>query len=310
MITITRYRSIYYTFSGLLVGASIVLLLVYGLKFGIDFTGGSLLEGRYEGGEIAKEEIQKAIEKAGAEDVSIQRTEGSIFIARFKDVDAAKYDAMKKELTALGASQTPSRAFTELSFESIGPSVGEELKKNTFYAILLVLLLIGGYVAYAFRKVSHPIRSWNYSAATLLTLFHDIIIPIGVFAFLGHYRGVEVNVPFVAAILTVLGYSVHDTIIVFDRIRENLMKMRGATFENVIDTSLRQTALRSLNTSLTVLLVLVAIYVAGGEGIRYFALTLLIGIGAGTYSSIFVASPLLYTSQQWIAGRKAKKGLT
>lgn len=283
----------YYAFSGIIIVTSILALALFGLRLGIDFTGGSLLEGSYSKTIPLSGEMIETLKKIDVPDASVQETGTGTIIVRFKNVDEPKHAEIKNALDALGKIADKDNVFLELSFESLGPSVGNELKIKTLYAIALVLILIVGYMAYAFRKVSYPLTSWKYGVATLVTLFHDIIIPLGVFALLGYYKHIEINTPFVAAILTVLGYSVHDTIIVFDRIRENIVKLKNADFEEVINKSLNQTFLRSINTSLTVLLVLFAIYFFGGESVKYFSLALIVGIGTGTYSSIFIASPLL-----------------
>jgi preprotein translocase subunit SecF len=193
----------------------------------------------------------------------------------------------------------------ELDFQSIGPSVGAELRKSAMAAIGLVLVGISLYIAFAFRKITRPISSWKYGWVTLLTLFHDIIIPAGLLAFLGAYAHVEIDGNFIVALLVVAGFSVHDTIVVFDRIRENLFSDRGKTdFGTVINTSINQTLGRSINTSLTLILVLLALYFTGPISLRYFILTLLVGVSTGIYSSIFIASPILL-----LTGRKrARKG--
>jgi preprotein translocase subunit SecF len=162
------------------------------------------------------------------------------------------------------------------------------------------------YIAWAFRKVSRTVPSWQYGAAALVALFHDVVIPVGVFSFLGHFRGVEIGLLFVTALLTVLGFSVHDTIIVFDRIRENLRRGFGGDFEEKVNASINQTLVRSINTSLTVLLTLLAIYFLGGATVKSFALVLIVGIACGTYSSIFIASPLLVIWEKW--GRREGRG--
>lgn len=186
-----------------------------------------------------------------------------------------------------------SKAVVEgVNYESIGPLIGAELKRKSVYAILLVLVAILLYISWVFRKVSKPVASWKYGVAAIIALFHDVVIVLGVFAVLGHFYNVEINTPFIAAVLTVLGYSVNDTIVVFDRIRENLPKS-NEDFEGTVNTSLNQTIVRSINTSLTVLLVLFCILIFGGSTIREFVLALLIGIFVGTYSSIFIASPIL-----------------
>jgi len=183
--------------------------------------------------------------------------------------------------------------------------IGRELSANAFKAIALVLVLIVAYIAIAFRKVSRPLASWKYGVAALVALFHDVIIPLGLFAVLGRFYDIEISSGFIAAILTVLGYSVHDSIIVFDRIRENLIKHQGKSFDETIDKSVNQTFTRSLNTSLTVILVLLAIYFLGGESMKYIALVLMVGIGVGTYSSIFIGSTLLVS---WNRGRASARG--
>jgi preprotein translocase subunit SecF len=182
----------------------------------------------------------------------------------------------------------------ELSFQSIGPSVGAELKKNAILAVVFVLLGISIYIAFAFRKVSRPISSWKYGVATLVSLFHDVIIPAGLLAYLGRTQGIEIDSNFIVALLVIAGFSVHDTIVVFDRIRENLILHRGKNdFSAIINDSINQTMVRSINTSLTLILVLITMLFLGPSTLHYFIATLLIGTTIGTYSSIFVASPLL-----------------
>lgn len=185
------------------------------------------------------------------------------------------------------------QTFEELRFESIGPVIGQELKEKSIYAVMIVLLAIIAYIAYAFRKVSYPVASWKYGLAAIIALFHDVLIIPGVFAVLGHFWGVQVDAYFITAILTILGFSVHDTIVTFDRIRENLHRRQDQTFENMVNLSVNETLVRSLNTSLTTAFVLLSVLLFGGESVRYFVLALFLGIIIGTYSSIFIASPLL-----------------
>ncbi|HLC63798.1 MAG TPA: protein translocase subunit SecF [Patescibacteria group bacterium] len=185
------------------------------------------------------------------------------------------------------------QTFEELRFDSIGPVIGQELQQKAIYAIIIVLLAIIAYIAYAFKKVSHPVESWKYGLSAILALVHDILIIIGVFAVLGHWLKIQVDAYFVTALLTVLGFSVHDTIVTFDRIRENLKRHQDKTFEEVVNLSVNETMVRSLNTSLTTIFALLAIILFGGQTIKYFALALMLGAVVGTYSSIFLASPLL-----------------
>jgi preprotein translocase subunit SecF len=182
----------------------------------------------------------------------------------------------------------------ELRFETVGPTIGKTLRQKAIASLVGVLVVIALYIAWAFRQVSRPVSSWKYGLITLLTLFHDILAPIGLFSFLGHYYQVEIDSQFIVALLVVMGFSVHDTIVVFDRIRENLRKApKGEEFEATVNRSVNETLVRSVNTSLTVLLVLGALYFVGPNSLRHFVLALLVGIAVGTYSSIFLASPLL-----------------
>lgn len=298
MINITKYRKIYYTLSGLLIIASIFALAKWGLKLGIDFTGGSLMEVEYKIERPASDKIKEILKTQGIDDVIVQPSGDKGTIIRFKDVDEKTHQQI---LTKLKGDKTDS--LLEKSFTSVGPTIGGEMKTKAVWAISLVLVIIVAYIAIAFRKVSFPLSSWKYGVATLIALFHDVVIPLGVFAVLGKIYKIEIDVAFIAAILTVLGYSVHDTIIVFDRVRENLQRFSKIEFDEIVNKSLNQTFLRSLNTSLTVILVLLAIYFFGGASIHNFALVLLIGIAAGTYSSIFIASPVLIS---WLAWDKKK----
>lgn len=293
-MSIIKYRKIYFAISGVLFITSIAALLIWGLKPSIDFTGGALLEAQFSQNGIKLEEIKENLSKLEIGEISVQPAGENGVILRMKDIDEETH---QKILQALEGAQ-------EKRFESIGPVVGEELKRRAIYAVSLTLLMIVAYIAWAFRKVSRPVVSWQYGLATLIALFHDVFLPAGVFAFLGHYKGVEVGLLFITAVLTVLGFSVHDTIVVFDRIRENLRKGSSGNFEHIVDLSVHQTIVRSINTSLTVLLTLLAIYFLGGETIKYFVLTLILGIIFGTYSSIFIASPLLVVFEKWGKRRK------
>jgi len=271
---IIKYRKLWLIISGAMVILSIVALLTWGLRAGLDFTGGSLLEVKMAGG---------------------QPTGSDSIILRFQETSQEKHlavvDALKKMEIAKGG-------MTEIRFESIGTSVGADLRSKSFSVMSLVLLIIILYISLAFNKVSKPVVSWKYGLIAVLALFHDIIITAGIFAILGHYFAVEVNTPFVVALLTVLGYSVHDTIIVFDRTRENLPKSHDS-FAETVNHSLNQTFIRSINTTLTVLLSLLAVLVFGGTSVRDFVLALMVGVFCGAYSSLFVASPLLVYIEQW-----------
>ena len=298
MIPITKFRKLYFTFSGILIIASIFALALWGLRLGIDFKGGSLLFGEFGQKSPSREEISTALESLDLGELIIQSSGERGVILRFKEIDETKHQQLLIVLNKISGD------FLEKSFESIGPSIGRELSTNAFKAIALVLVLIVGYIAFAFRKVSYPLASWKYGVAALVALFHDVIIPLGLFAVLGRFYNIEISSGFIAAILTVLGYSVHDSIIVFDRIRENLIKHQGRSFDETVDKSVNQTFTRSLNTSLTVILVLLAIYFLGGESMKYIALVLMVGIAVGTYSSIFIGSTLLVSWNKFAMQKK------
>lgn len=295
--------------SAALMIASIALLATWGLRLGIDFTGGSLLEVRYLGERPALVEVQESVDGVNVGSVNIQPVGEDAYLLRFADVTEDQHRAMLQALDDAAAVEgeepgVEGYAYIEqLRFETVGPSIGEELKTKSMQAAIVVLIIIVAYIAWAFRHVSKPVASWKYGMAAIVALFHDVLITLGIFAILGRFLGVEIDTAFVAAILTVLGYSVNDTIVVFDRIRENLPRS-SQNFANTVNTSLNQTLVRSFNTSFTTLLVLLAIFFFGGESIKYFVLALVIGIASGTYSSIFLASPLLVQWEKW-SRRKA-----
>ena len=278
-------RKIYYAISAIFIVASIIALLLWDLKFGIDFKGGSILEVVYPDGKRPEtNQIIDSLKPVKLNDLRISPVGDNGVNFRFRETDEVTHQEIIKILSG---------NIEERRFSSIGPTIGTELKQKSVKAIIIVLFGISLYIAWAFRKVFRPLSSWRYGAVTLLALFHDLIIPIGLFAFLGHFYGVEVGTNFIVALLVILGFSVHDTIVVFDRIRENLKRYASLDFVSLVNQSVNETLVRSINTSFTVLLTLLALYVFGGESLRYFILALMIGIFSGTYSSIFIASPLL-----------------
>lgn len=290
-MNIIKHKSIFLVIAAIVVVASIVGIGMFGLKQGIDFTGGSLWQVQFEDTAINQEAVTKFFkENLGATEVVVahQSAPGS-FSIKLKELNETTHQEYAGKMRGeLGF-------FAEESFQSIGASIGKELTGRAIWAFIINLLAITLYVAYAFRKVSLPVSSWKYATVTLITLFHDAILPIGVFAFLGHFLGVEIDTNFIVAILVVVGFSVHDTIVVFDRIREHVRKsnVKIEQFGGLVNESINQTIARSINTSLTLIIVLVALYFLGAASLAYFILAILIGTIAGTYSSIFVASPLL-----------------
>ena len=286
-MNIIKNKKYFLGFSGTVVVLSIVAMAIFGFKTGIDFEGGTLWQIK---GDIAVPQLQSFFENnLNVKNITVYPEPSSqSFLVRSNDISEAKH---QEYLTAL---KSNFKNIEELRFESVGPTIGKELKTNAYEAIILVLLGISIYVAYAFRKVSFPVKSWKYGVITLITLFHDVIIPAGLLAVLGTKFGIEMDTNFIVALLVVMGFSVHDTIVVFDRIRENLTLSRGKVdFDEVVDKSINQTMARSINTSLTLVLVLVALFVFGPVSLKYFILTILVGTVFGTYSSIFIASPLL-----------------
>ncbi len=288
-IHIVRNRKIWYAISVVITAVCIASITMFGLKFGIDFTGGSLLEVTFPN-PIVTTELRSNVEKLGFKDVVIQSTQANGALIRTESLNEIKHQELLKSLKTQYGDAT-----TEQKFDSIGPVIGNELRKTAVIGITLILILIGGYVAFAFRKVTQPVASWKYGVLIIITAFHDVIVPLGVFALLGKFFNWQVDTAFVAAILTVLGYSITDTIVVFDRTRENLLKRLHVSFEETVEQSIHQTVRRSISTSMTVLLTLAAIFFFGGDTTKPFALALIVGIIAGTYSSIFLASPALVT---------------
>ncbi len=410
MLKIVQKRKIWFAFSAVLVSVSLIALLSWGLKFGIDFTGGTLMEFSFKKETLNSQEIKDALADLDLGEINIQFSGDKNVLLRFKDVDE---DTHQKILTALdsaisgednneeipptpllergseiieeenkeenneennsGEGTEESKPFSgfikkalaaddeivsdteeteesgieittssgeeinidtenidlsnieseeidlsaitgtgekninieEKRFNSIGPVIGNELKESAVWAIVIALIAIVLYIGFAFRKVSFPVSSFKYGIIATIALFHDVIITLGVFSVLGHFYGIEIGIPFVAAILAILGYSVNDTIVVFDRTRENLLKSGIDDFEKIVNKSVNETLIRSINTSFTTLIVLAVLYLFGGDTIKYFVVALMVGIAAGTYSSIFIASPLLVTWQKWDLKRKA-----
>jgi preprotein translocase subunit SecF len=289
MYNIVGNRKIWFTLSGILVGVAVIAMVGFGFKQSAEFKGGTLWEFSALADHPALPAVQDEFSKLNVAGASVTfDSQHQIFIARFNLVDEPAHQSLLTKLKA----QWP--AFTELSFQSIGPSVGAALLKNAIIAIILVLVGISLYIAFAFRKTSRPVSSWKYGWITLLTLFHDVSVPAGLLAILGHFKGVEIDTNAIVALLVVMGFSVHDTIVVFDRVRENLLANRGKEpFSKVVNDSVNQTLGRSINTSLTLILVLLALLLLGPADLWYFMLTLLVGVTTGIYSSIFIASPML-----------------
>lgn len=289
------YKIMFFVSTGLTILA-IVLVAVFGLRFGVDFKGGSLLDVTFEKARPAIADLTQDLNSIP----DIKNVEASPVgdrgaLLRLNSISEQTHQQILKSLSDKFGKITENR------FDSIGPTIGKELKRKSIVSIIILLLAVMIYIAIVFRKLARVLSPWAVGFAAVAALVHDVIIPTGVFAFLGHYLGIEITAVFVAAALTILGYSIADSVVVFDRVRENVLRFGGREdFGSVVHKSVLQTLVRSINTTLATLLALVAIYLFGGQSIKYFALALIIGIFSGAYSSIFVASPILV----WLSGRK------
>jgi preprotein translocase subunit SecF len=309
-MNIIKHRKVFYAISAFLVIVPVIAIFVWGLNFGIDFKGGSILEVAYKNGRPDIEKIQEVVGTQNIGEVSIRPIGENDYLIRTSELPDKERAAF---VNALGKGVD---GFEVKRSDSIGPILGKELQGKAIWSIVLVVLAIVLFITFAFRKVSEPVSSFKYGLIAIAALVHDVIVPTGAFAVLGHTHGLEIDALFVTAILVVLGFSVHDTIVVFDRVRENLKnnteaeeKKRGSglPFDEIVNNSVNQTFARSVTTSLTVLLSLIALYFFGPEATRNFSLALFIGVASGTYSSIFFASPLLVTLNKW-QEKKAAKG--
>lgn len=286
ILPVVRTRKIWFTLSATLILTGIVFIALGGLRLGTDFTGGSLIQVRIPSSPPANE-VLAAAQSVGDLASHVQAAGSSSFVVRSRQLSPDEHDRL------LSALKDRFRDVEEESFSDVGPVLGRELRQKAVAAVILVLIGIILYVSWAFRKSSGRLSGWAFGVNAIIALIHDVLITVGVFAFLGYVFQVEVDVLFVTALLTVLGFSVHDTIVVFDRIREGLRRFGDTDLPTVIDRSVNETLIRSINTSLTTLLVLSALFFFGGSTIHYFVLALIVGITIGTYSSIFLASPLL-----------------
>ncbi|MBI2028331.1 MAG: protein translocase subunit SecF [Candidatus Levybacteria bacterium] len=292
-------KNYYFVLSLVILIPGLVALILWGLNLSIDFTGGSRLTLAFKD-EVSEKTIQgvrKNLESQNIETYVLEKSDNLIFVRTSpisEDQDNKLISSLTKSL----------KDIQQKEFETIGPTIGKETTLNALKAVVIASILIVFYIAWSFRHVPKPASSIRFGVCAIVALIHDALVVVGIFAILGHFFGVEIDSLFVTAILTIIGFSVHDTIVVFDRIRENLRKMSDLTFSEVVNKSIIETLVRSLNTSLTVVLVLVSLLLFGGESIRWFVVALLIGIISGTYSSIFNASPFLVL---WHELRSKKK---
>lgn len=299
----TKYSKIYYTISIVIILASLACIFSFGIKLGMDFEGGSLVSIQYSESRPAISEINNSLKEIeGFQDAEIQPIgdKGITIKVSKKDISSASYSEVLK---ALGKDNQIDEQSS--SIEAISALVGSELKNKTMIVVVVALLAMLLYIAVAFLNVSRPISSFGYGISSTLMLFHDIIIPLGVIAVLGKLYGAQLTIPVVTALLTIVGYCINNTVVVFDRIRENLLRTRNMSYEEVVNKSLNETFSRCINTSLAVLLAIVSLYYffIGEESLKYFTLTIGIGVLIGIFSSIFLASPLLVS---WLKHRQKK----
>jgi preprotein translocase subunit SecF len=302
-IPFIKYTKVWIVISALTVITCIILFVTLGLKLGIDFTGGSLMELTFSKNVPNIEQMQKVLGDLHQKNAVVQKLGDNGYIIRTEFLNEDQHQFILSNLRA--EFESSDNQIHEENFQTIGSAISTQLRERAIWAIVLVNLGIIIYVAYAFRGVSRPVASWKYGFLVIVALIHDIMLVVGIFALLGHFKGVEVDIGFVVALLTVLGYSVTDTIVVYDRIRENLTHHSAQNFAEMVNMGLNQTLMRSLNTTFITLLPLFALYFLGGSTVHNFALALIIGIASGAYSSVFIASPLLVLAQNWHFGKKA-----
>jgi len=293
-----RNKKIFYIISGAMLLVCFGLMIFWGFNVGTDFKGGTIVEVKYQGSVPAKAEIESALRDIDLGELSVRIAGENGFIIRTHDLSAEEQELVKDTLLFDG-----SYNYSLERLNSVGPAIGRELTDKALVAIAAIIVITILFIAYTFRGVSRPVSSWSYGLVSIIALIHDITIPAGAAVLLGKFAGMEVDALFITALLSLLGYSINDTIIIFDRVRDNLKQNKEnnthESFEETVSKSLSQTYVRSINTSVTVFLVLISLYLFGGASIKFFILTLIIGTVSGAYSSIFLAAPLLVTINNW-----------
>lgn len=297
MFDVIGKKWLYFLISGLIVIPGTISLSLYGLRLGIDFTGGTLLELKLEKKALTSQVTETLQDKVELSTVSLSGE--NTFLLRTKPLEKDKIEEVGKTLEEKFGKVEQKR------LETVGPTIGKELVQKSIISIILASIAIVLYIAFSFREVPRPASPWKFGLTAIAALLHDVLLVIGIFSILGKLYNVEVDSLFVTALLTVIGFSVHDTIVVYDRIRENLKRRLPLRFSEVVNRSILETFTRSINTSLTVVMVLIGLLLFGGQTIKWFVVALLIGIVSGTYSSIFNASPLLVVWQEWSEKRKS-----
>ncbi|MEI8072671.1 MAG: protein translocase subunit SecF [Candidatus Saccharibacteria bacterium] len=297
-MNILGMRKIWFAISLIIIVPGTIALIMWGLKPGIDFTGGQELEVTAS---VSQSALHDLVSTTGVKDITVTTSGSNNLLIRYSDKGLGDSQSIHQSVRDMLAQN----GITEVSFSSVGPSVSKDITRNAGIAVAVAALAIIAYIAFAFRNAPPPVSPWSFGVTAIIAVLHDVLLVLGVFAILGHFYGITIDSLFVTAILTVIGFSVHDTIVVYDRIRENLRRYNKG-FEEVVNDSILETLARSINTSLTVLLVLLAFFLFGGQSIKYFILALLIGVFSGTYSSIFNAAPLLVVYNNWKIKRSKK----
>lgn len=299
-MNIIGYRKLWYTISLILIVPGIIAFFMWGLKPGIDFRGGTIIDVKFTQS-TSVEQVKTALTESNLKNLSVTPSGQGSYMIRTEPITQEEHLKITDELNKVGENQ-------EIQFQTVGPIVSNDLKTKAVIAVILASFAIIFFIAFAFRQVPRPASSWRFGVCAVIALIHDLAFVVGAWAILGHFFGYEIDSLFITGLLTIMGFSVHDTIVVFDRIRENLRKHPSLNFEENVNNSIIQTINRSLNTSLTVLIVLACLFFLGGASLKNFVLMLLIGVTIGTYSSIFNASPLLVSWQGWMSNRlKTKK---
>lgn len=300
MFKIIGNSKIWLILSGILIALSVVSLFAFGLRIGIDYTGGTVISIKSDNPDRLNLTTE-TLREVGHNSVQVKEGEGESVIIKLGSLTPDEHNSILSKL------QEKLGNAAESGYDTVGPTIGKDLAKRSIIAVILASIGIILYIAYAFRKLPKPLSSWSFGVSAVVALAHDLLTTIGLFALLGYFfYWVEVDVLFITALLTIMGFSVHDTIVVYDRLRENFIRHPHQPIALTAEQSINQTLVRSVNTSLTVILVLLALLLLGSESIRHFVLTLILGVTVGTYSSIFVASPLLVWWHRPVGERASK----
>ena len=282
-----KKRLLYFAISSILIILSICAIIFIKPKIGIDFSGGTLFEIAFKN-DTSKTKVEEELNNIDfVTSQKVQSTNTNTYLLRVNSLDKSQIDKLKATLNEKVGE------YQEIRLETVGPVVSSDMTNKAIWATIIASICIILYVAYAFRSVPKPANSWRFGVCAIAALVHDLIISVGIYTILGYFFGFEIDTLFIVAILTILGYSVNDTIVIFDRIRENLKTHPEYTFTENVNNSNVQSLARSLNTSLTVIIILLALLFLGGDSMKPFISLLLIGVIIGTYSSIFIAPPLL-----------------